>query len=275
MKLLTVNDLSLQNEGYFAFKHVAFSLSQNELIGINGDNGSGKTQLLEAIADHRRPDSGKIEYTPGVRIGYLPQIDPQIADQKVSKYLEDVRRLSGDLAVRQEQLQGMITFLGMSPYLDRNIQQLSLGLKQKVDFLAAVAGHPNVLLLDEPFSFQSYKSTLNMMSLIKDLKDNGSGILMAGTQLSNEVKENFDTEYLLKDNALTKVVKERKIATHCLLIFSVNPNSMAITKELNQYISANVNNLIEMKVPATLKDSLTKKMVALNYKFEEVQNIED
>ncbi|MDG5112229.1 ATP-binding cassette domain-containing protein [Companilactobacillus pabuli] len=51
MKLISVNDLSLQIEGYFAFKHVAFSLSQNEVIGINGDNGSGKTQLLEAIVN--------------------------------------------------------------------------------------------------------------------------------------------------------------------------------------------------------------------------------
>ena len=52
MKLISVNDLSLQNEGYFAFKHVAFSLSQNEIIGINGDNGSGKTQFLEALANN-------------------------------------------------------------------------------------------------------------------------------------------------------------------------------------------------------------------------------
>jgi ATPase components of ABC transporters with duplicated ATPase domains len=68
MELISVNDLSLQREGYFAFKHVAFSLSQNEIIGISGENGSGKTQLLETIANYEQADSGRIKYTPGVRI---------------------------------------------------------------------------------------------------------------------------------------------------------------------------------------------------------------
>ncbi len=275
MKLLSVNDLSLQNEGYFAFKHVAFSLSQNEIIGINGDNGSGKSQLLGAIADYRKPDSGEIGYTPGVRIGYLPQDDPQVIEQKMGKYLEDIRRLSGKLAVRKEQLQGMITFLGMTPYIDRSVQQLSIGLQQRVAFLAAVAGHPNVLLLDEPFAFQNNKSTLNMLDLLQDLRDNGSGIIITSTQFNSEINQYFDTEYLLKDHTLSKISRTKDTTVESLLIFSVHPNSIAITKELNQYITANVNNLIEMKVPVAQKSVITKKMVALNYKFEEVRNIEN
>jgi len=214
MKLIIVNDLSLQTNGYFAFKHVAFSLSQNEIIGINGDNGSGKTQLLEAIASQQTPDSGTIEYTPGVRIGYMPQVNPQVIDQTVEKYLEEIRRLSKNLAVRKEQLQGMITFLGISPYLTQPVSQLSIGLRRRIDFLAAVAGHPNVLLLDEPFAFQSNKTTQNMLSLLQDLKENGSGVILSATRMDNGVNQYLDEDYLLQDNQLTKIESTTNVVSY-------------------------------------------------------------
>jgi len=270
MKLISVNDLSLQNNGYFAFKHVAFSLSQNEIIGINGDNGSGKTQLLEAIANYQTPDSGTIEYTPGVRIGYLPQDNPQVVDQTVAKYLENIRRISKDLAVRKEQLQGMITFLGVSPYLNQPVRQLSLGLRRRIDFLAAVAGHPNVLLLDEPFAFQSKKTIKNMLSLMQDLKKNGSGIILSATSFDKEVSQYLDTGYLLAENKLTKIESTTNKVLKCQLIFSVHPNSVAVTSDIERYITSNLNNVVKLDIPLALKNAMVEKMTRLNYHLEEV-----
>ena len=274
MKLLSVNDLSLQNEGYFAFKHVAFSLSQNEIIGINGDNGSGKTQLLEVIANNQVPDSGTIEYTPGVRIGYLPQENPQMIDQTVDKYLEEIRRLSKDLAVRKEQLQAMITFMGLAPHLNRSVRQLSLGLKRRVDFLAAVAGHPNILLLDEPFAFQSNKTVKNMLSLMQDLKENGSGVILTGTNFTSTANQYIDVDYLLNEKQLTKIASTTNSEMECILIFSVDSNSVAITSDIERYITGNANNVITLQLPLAMKDAMIEKMTRLHYRFKEVQRVE-
>lgn len=269
MKLISVNDLSLQNEGYFAFKHVAFSISQNEIISISGDNGSGKTQLLEILTDNRMADGGTIEYTPGVRIGYLPQNDPQIIEATVGKYLENIRLLSKKLAVRKDQLKEMITFMGLSPYLDRSVQQLSWGIRRRVGFLAAVAGHPNVLLLDEPFAFQSSSIIKNMLTLIQDLKENGSGIILAGTEFDERINQCIDKSFLLKDNNLSLASSiEEEPNQEVALIFRVNPNSIAITPDLEKYIVSNINNLIEMKTPVALRNTIVKRMVQLNYQFE-------
>ncbi|CAJ1179360.1 gliding motility-associated ABC transporter ATP-binding subunit GldA [Companilactobacillus crustorum] len=275
MKLISVNDLSLQNEGYFAFKHVAFSISQNEIISISGDNGSGKTQLLEILTDNRMADGGTIEYTPGVRIGYLPQNDPQIIEATVGKYLENIRLLSKKLAVRKDQLKEMITFMGLSPYLDRSVQQLSWGIRRRVGFLAAVAGHPNVLLLDEPFAFQSSSIIKNMLTLIQDLKENGSGIILAGTEFDERINQCIDKSFLLKDNNLSLASSiEEEPNQEVALIFRVNPNSIAITPDLEKYIVSNINNLIEMKIPVALRNTIVKRMVQLNYQFEGDKEIE-
>ena len=274
MKLISVNDLSLQNEGYFAFKHVAFSLSQNEIIGINGDNGSGKTQFLEALANNDVADSGVIEYTPGVRVGYMPQENPQVINQTVGKYLEDVRRVSKDLAVRPEQLQGMVKFLGMSPQIDRPVRQLSLGLRRRVDFLAAVVGHPNVLLLDEPFAFQSNEVVKNMLSLLQDLKENGSGIVLVGTHFDESVNQYLDASYLFKENRLTKIASTTNQEKFCRLVFSVHPNSIAVTSDIERYITANAHNSVELQLPKTLRKNIVEKMTRLNYRLEEATEIE-
>ncbi|MQS76028.1 ATP-binding cassette domain-containing protein [Companilactobacillus halodurans] len=274
MKLISLNDLSLKTEGYFAFKHVAFSLSQKEIIGINGDNGSGKTLLLEAISDRITPDSGELMYTPGVRIGYLPQENPQQIDQSVKKYLEETRRLSKKLAVRTDQLQGMITFLGLTPYLDRPVSQLSIGLRRRIDFLATLAGHPNVLLLDEPFVFQTKQTISQMLKLLQDLKDNGSGIIIAATNFDDSVQQYLDNGYLIKDNALQQIPYFQQ-KEQCRLLFRINPNSSAITKDLEKYVTENINDMVELTIPLALKGSLITKMERLNYHFEGVESSEN
>ncbi|WP_125567845.1 ATP-binding cassette domain-containing protein [Companilactobacillus insicii] len=273
VELITVKDLSLQNEGYFAFKHVAFSLAQNEIISIVGDSGSGKTQLLLALSKLKTADSGKIEYTAGVRIGYLPQFDPQIINKSVRVYLEEIRSLSGKLAVSKEQLKGLIAFMGMSPYLDRQVRQLSWGLKQRVNFLAAVSGHPNVLLLDEPFSFQNSSYTSNMLDIIKDLADNGSGVIIASSAQDGSMTNYFDTNYIMKDKTL-ELVKDKDKEINCMLIFTVKSNSMALTTEISKYLAANVSSLVELKIPLGMKDSIIKEMIDLNYQFEGARILE-
>ena len=274
MKLLAAKDLSLQNEGYFAFKHVTFSLYQDEIAYILGDNGSGKTQLLETLASLKSPDSGKLEITPKARFGFLPQVSSEIITKSVKKYLHDVQSLSGRLAVRDSQLKELITYMGMSPYLDRSVQQLSLGLKQRVNFLAAVVGHPNILLLDEPFSFQNSEMITNMLDIIKDLRDNHSGIVIASTVQDDSVVSYFDSNYLLKDNSLTKITSQNELV-HYMLIFTVKPNTKALPNNLSHYLAANIENLIELKVPANLKDDIIKQMLELNYNFEGARVLEN
>ncbi len=274
MELITVKDLSLQNEGYFAFKHVAFSLTQNETISIVGDSGSGKSQLLETLAKLKNADSGKVVYTPGVRIGYLPQFDPQIVNKTVRNYLEEVRRLTGKLAVSSAQLKGLVAYMGMSPYLDRPVIQLSYGLKQRIGFLSAVAGHPNVLLLDEPFSFQNSKYTGNMLDIIHDLKNNGSGIIVASSYQDGSISNYFDSNYIMKNKSLEQV-KDKAKEIKCMLIFTVKSDSMALTTDISKYLAANVSNLVELKIPLGMKDAIIKEMIDLNYQFEGARNLED
>jgi ABC-2 type transport system ATP-binding protein len=76
------------------------------------------------------------------------------------------------------------------------------------------------------------------------------------------------TQYQLQDGRLTSPEK----VTTVNLQFRIHINSIAITKELFKYVTSNKNNLLQMQVPANLKDKIVSQMIALNYQFEEVKD---
>lgn len=272
MDLLTVKDLSFQKEGYFAFKHVAFSLSQNQAIGITGDNGAGKTALLETIAGFNFPDSGSVEQAPKTSLSFMPQIETQDIADTVIDHLELERQLAGDLGVSSDQLKDLAGFMGMTPYFDRPVNSLSIGLKQRISFLDAVSKRPNILVLDDPFSFQTSAFARNMVEIFKDLQDHGSGIIVADPMKDNILEEYFDQKYVLDKKYLVPYKKDRMAGY--ILGFRATEDSMAITKELANYVMGTFEGMIEMKVPYNQKEHVLKSMLEMNYLFEGMENLE-
>lgn len=271
MELLSVKDLSFENEGYFAYKHVTFSLSQNESIDIIGDSGAGKTALLESIIGLNEPDSGKVTIAPGTRIGYMPQYETEIVDQSVGQYLEESRQLSGKLSVSSSQLTDLASFMGMRPYLDRSVKHLSNGLKQRVSFLNAVAKRPNILMLDDPFSFQNSFYSHNMIEIIKDLQSHGSGVLIASPMRDTIIEGYFDNLYSMKAKTLRQLSVSQSAY---LMAFKATTDSMAITKEIAQYASNGFNGIIEIRAPFDQKEKILATMLDMNYLFEGMVSLE-
>ena len=71
--MLTVSDLSVQFGGNYLFDSLSFALKPNDRIGLIGRNGSGKSTLLKIIANEMSPETGKVNFPKGYKIGYLPQ----------------------------------------------------------------------------------------------------------------------------------------------------------------------------------------------------------
>ena len=71
--MLTGSDLSVQFGGKYLFDSFSFTLKPNDRIGLIGRNGSGKTTFLKIIAGEMSPETGKVNFPKGYKIGYLPQ----------------------------------------------------------------------------------------------------------------------------------------------------------------------------------------------------------
>ena len=129
-----------------------YLLEKGDRIGIIGPNGSGKTTLLEMIAGRTRPDSGRIEIGPTVKIGYYDQESRHLDDQKrVIEYIkeeaEQIKTKDGTLVSAAKMLERFL----FAPSAQYNpIGNLSGGERRRLYLLRQLIGAPNVLLLDEP-----------------------------------------------------------------------------------------------------------------------------
>ena len=110
-----------------------------------------------------------------------------------------------------------------------------------------------------------------MVDIFKDLQDHGSGILVTGASRNDIVDQYFDTRYILKGKSLEPVHPEQDAF---LIAFTSSDDSMAITRELAQYMTNSFGGLIELRVPASQKEKVIETMLEMNYLLEGMTNLE-
>src|SRR3984893_5122781 len=130
------------------------------LYGFIGPNGAGKTTTIRMIMSILFPDSGELSVLgcPSAleakdRIGYLPEERGVYRNMKVGAFLTYMARLKGlsgtDLPLR---VRRGLERVGLGDTERKRCEELSKGMLQKVQFLAAIIHEPDLLILDEPFS---------------------------------------------------------------------------------------------------------------------------
>jgi ABC-type transport system involved in cytochrome bd biosynthesis fused ATPase/permease subunit len=122
-----------------------FDLSPGLVWHVTGPNGSGKTALLKTVADLLRPIAGRIERGVGRRScrAIYVHSTPYLFAGSVRRNLSLARPAREDLE------SAAVTF-GLSPMLDRDAAILSHGEQRRVALARAIAGRPQLLLVDEP-----------------------------------------------------------------------------------------------------------------------------
>jgi len=129
------------------------------LYGFIGPNGAGKTTTLRMIMSILFPDRGELSVLgrPGSiqakdRIGYLPEERGVYRKMKVGAFLMYIARLKGAKEFPAERAAAWLERLNLAGVQDKKCEELSKGMLQKVQLIAAVLHAPDLLILDEPFS---------------------------------------------------------------------------------------------------------------------------
>ena len=146
---------------FAAVTGVSFSVPRGSIYGLLGPNGAGKTTLLRMVNDILAADEGNItilgSLSPGreasTHLGYLPEERGLYPRMRVGELLRFFGELRGLGAARaKERAREWLERLGIASWATNKVQDLSKGMQQKVQFAAALAHDPEVLILDEPWS---------------------------------------------------------------------------------------------------------------------------
>ena len=187
-----------------ALRDVNLQVEEREFLAIIGPNGGGKTTLLKSILGLVQPDSGEIRIfgrsgeSARRSIGYVPQFSR--FDRKFPISVEEVvliGRLSGRSAwfsrfSRQDRqlVDSLLERLEIADLKHRQIGQLSGGQLQRVLIARALAGEPQMLVLDEPTASVDSASKTRIYDLLKELNQEMT-ILIVTHDLS-AVSSNID-----------------------------------------------------------------------------------
>jgi len=173
--LLEVKNLSKSFGKVKAVDRVSFSIDEGDSVGLVGESGSGKTTLSRLLLGLLKPDSGGLRLSANSsRLSKTAQIvfqDPQTSLNPRIKIgeaiLEPIRIHKTDAKVDE-----LLQLVGLpADFASRYPHALSGGERQRVGIARALAVRPKFLILDEPVSALDLKTQVQILNLLKDLKE--------------------------------------------------------------------------------------------------------
>src|SRR5206468_3164444 len=143
-----------------AVHQLDLAIPQGTIYGMIGPNGAGKTTTIRMIMSILFPDSGEVSVLghrtaleAKDRIGYLPEERGVYRKMRVGPFLAYMAKLKGREGPDLPKLvRRWLERVGLPEVERRRLEELSKGMQQKVQFVAALIHDPDLLILDEPFS---------------------------------------------------------------------------------------------------------------------------
>ena len=190
---------SLRPQVNHVLRGVTFSLPRASIVGLVGENGSGKSVLMKIIAGLMEADGGSISLDG--RLGYCPQ-EPLLYDKLTC---EETFRLFGHAygledGESESAAEKYFDLLDFSRFRGELVENLSGGTRQKLNLSIALMHEPSLLLLDEPYSGFDWETYLKFWELTGSLRAAGTTVLIVSHFI--EEQSHFDRIIHLKDGAI-------------------------------------------------------------------------
>ena len=159
--------------------NINFNLKEGEIVGFLGPNGAGKSTLMKIISSYIKQDSGTVLICGKdslkeprkikEQIGFLSENNPLYENMYVKEFLNFINNIYRKEA---SNLIRIIELTDLKKVLNKKIETLSKGFKQRIGIAQALLHDPKVIILDEPTSGLDPNQLLNTRKLLLQLAPN-------------------------------------------------------------------------------------------------------
>jgi ABC-2 type transport system ATP-binding protein len=189
---ISVEGVSKRFGEHQAVSNLSVEVPAGSIYGFIGPNGSGKTTTIRMIMNILIPDTGQIhvlgkDSAADVRddVGYLPEERGLYKKMTVRRVLRYYGRLKGKSAHEvDDAMKDWLARLQLTDWADKKVEQLSKGMAQKVQFIAAVVSKPRLLILDEPFSGLDPVNAEALRDAVLEMRRRGTTIVFSTHDMS-------------------------------------------------------------------------------------------
>jgi ABC-2 type transport system ATP-binding protein len=188
---------------FTAVKDISFEVRKGEIFGILGPNGAGKTSTLECLEGLRTPDGGTMEImgiNPASQSGKLRDIigvQLQASGLPDSITVREAMKLFSSYH-RTAPRYDLLERIGLGNKLSTQYHALSGGMQRRLVLALAIAHNPTLLILDEPTAALDVQSRVELHSLMSELKERGTTIILATHDMAEAEKMADRIAILLK-----------------------------------------------------------------------------
>jgi len=222
MPMIEAQNLTKRYRDRVAVDGLTFALEEGEILGFLGPNGAGKSTTMRMLTGFLPPSDGAAKVAGfdvfespmevKRRIGYLPETPPLYPEMTVKAYLRFVATIKG-LSRKQipSELERVSHGTGTGQVMDRVIQNLSKGFRQRVGLAQALLGAPPVLILDEPTEGLDPTQRAEVRGLIKGLA--GKHTVILSTHLLPEVTMTCQKVLILSQGRMVAFDQLYKLAS--------------------------------------------------------------
>lgn len=209
--IIELNNLSFRYQNEWLLKNCSWQVAKNKFVALIGENGIGKTTLLNLILGNLVAEEGNIKLFGDYNIKRQHANIAYICQNAIEHYRHfptsvfEVVKIHLAYLKSKETAESYLKLVELYDHRNKLLSELSGGQLQRVAIVLALIKNADLILLDEPTSGIDVHFTVEFYYLLKELINKGKTIVMITHQLS-EVKPFVDEIYELKDKKLRKVV---------------------------------------------------------------------
>ncbi len=232
MPIVQLKNVRKVYESKVAVEGLSLEIEPGTMFGLLGPNGSGKTSSIRMMIGMTVPDSGSVELFGQPfdraalhRIGYLPEERGLYKKMKVIEQLIFLGQLHGlDEATARKRSLVWCERLQITEAVDKRTDELSKGMQQKIQFIAALLHEPELIIMDEPFSGLDPVNAALLQDTLVDLRREGKAILFS-THRMDQVEKLCDAIAIIYGGKLVlegtvREVKGRYPRNRVQMVFS-------------------------------------------------------
>ncbi|HTV09471.1 MAG TPA: ATP-binding cassette domain-containing protein [Candidatus Aquilonibacter sp.] len=209
MPIVELHNIRKVYDTKVAVEGLSLNIEPGMMYGLLGPNGSGKTSSIRMMIGMTVPDSGDVQLfgqpfdrTLLNRVGYLPEERGLYKKMKVLDQLTFLGQLHGlSETEARKRAREWCERMQITEAMEKKTEELSKGMQQKIQFIAALLHEPELVIMDEPFSGLDPVNAELLMSTLTDLRAQGRTILFS-THRMDQVEKLCDAIALIYQGKL-------------------------------------------------------------------------
>ena len=207
-KILVAENVHKQFGRKTILESINFEIEANQIIGICGANGSGKSVFLRILSGLILPTQGRVTIFGEIlgkqtefphSTGILIDSPGLLLNENAWQNLYNLALVSGK--VNSQRIEEVITQVGLDPHDPKPVGVYSTGMRQRLGIAQALLEDPDFLILDEPTNGLDFDGQDMIHALLNDLRNRGKTILMT-SHSRDEMSKVCDQIYLMAEGKL-------------------------------------------------------------------------